>query len=320
MVHRDRNESHQIQGNYPSHPMTTKPTTTTPYPALYICPHSSTLSNPNSGCPSNLSGLQFPQLSRVALGSPSKSISQRPSVFSVSLPGAFPKRTQPTPPTLCSGRTGLRRDRKASAWQGLQACPRPTAAPLPGRLGVPRSSRLASELSLYCVHQQVPPPSPYGALARPRLGSSPTSPPLAEPAGRGEPPRASSPAGGEGPGLVRTPAQPVTAHARTRGRTGALAPALTSGHASRTGVRPRSRCSLHTAATPAPQPPPPAPTPGSRAGSAQVEGARPRQEQERCVGGARGGGAAVRVGVWGGRGVRKRRSQEMGVARRGQGP
>lgn len=44
-------------------------------------------------------------------------------------------------PTLCSGRTGLRRDRKASAWQGLQAGPRPTAAPFPGRLGVPGSSR-----------------------------------------------------------------------------------------------------------------------------------------------------------------------------------
>lgn len=57
------------------------------------------------------------------------------------------------------------------------------------------------------------------------------------------------------------------------GLAGALAPGLTSGPASHTRIRPRSRCGPHTAATPARQlPPRPALTTGSRSGSAQVEG------------------------------------------------
>lgn len=148
----------------------------------------------------------------------------------------------------------MRRDRKASAWQGLQAGPSPTAAPLPGRLGVPGSSRRASKLSVHCLHQQVPPPSPYGALARPRLGSLPSSPPLgqpAEPAGRGEPRRASSTLGERDP-VSRGP-QPNLSK-RTREPTGGLAHSLRDSPR----VTPRTLGSAHevAAARTRPRPPP----------------------------------------------------------------
>lgn len=182
----------------------------------------------------------------------------------------------------------MRRDCKASVGQGLQAGPRPTKASLPGHSGVPWPSRLASELSLHCVHQQVLPPSPYGALARPPAGL------LAHPATvqracgvRGTQKSQQRSLGVRDPGSRGPQFSPVIMHARIGRLAGAPAPGLTSGPASHTRIRPRSCYGPHRAATLAPQLPLlPALTPGSCAGSAQVVGARPRRESERCAGGA----------------------------------
>lgn len=196
---------------------------------------------------------------------------------------------------------------------GPPGWPPPHPRPSSGRSRGPQPPRLASELSLHRVHQQVPPPSPYGTLARPRLGFSPTPPPLAEPAGGGEP------RGARSADLVRDPASrgpqlnPVTAHARAGGLAGALAPGLTSGPASHTRIRPRSRCGPHSAATPTPLLRPPARTPGSSAGSAQAEG---EASAGVAAGGAARGGATWEwasgwAWSWGGA---PQEEPEMGVA------
>lgn len=164
MVHKDRTRSHQIQENYPSHLMIAKPTT--PYPAVYIFPHSSM---PFQALPQAPPPLHFFQLSSLeSLSEAQPKVLSTACVFCFSAP-CFSKENAANP-TLCSGRTGLRRDCKAPVGQGLRAGPRPTTASLPGHLGVPWPSRLAPEQSLHCAHQQVPPPSPYGAVARPPAG------------------------------------------------------------------------------------------------------------------------------------------------------